>query len=1552
MTALAEPEIQAIEQALRAAIVEGVLPGETEGFTDAAADAAATLLAGAAHQREPGAAIVVVDSQAGEAGGDLTGRTMRIALVNDDMPFLVDSVATALASLNIVIHRLIHPVLSVERTHGGRLERILPDDASGARRESMIYIEADRVDAKGRRTVERELQTVLAHVRATVADWNRMQDALRVDADQVADSEGAALLRWLLAGNLTQIGYEQIDRDGRRTNALGICALPDEPLLADATIAAAIQWFEEGRRTPMVIKSNHLSRVHRAVLLDLFILPVRNGRDIVGLSMHAGIWTSAALAAPPDKVPVLRAALHAMLEKTGFDRSGHAGKTLVHALTALPHDIIIGFDAQTLEHLALTFMSLSDRPRPKLALATSALARHLYAFVWLPRDEVSTARRLAIQAMLADAAHAKVLSWSMGLEDGGLALMRITLDIRDGDPVPDAQALDRELAQMVRGWQPSVEAALAEHEEAGRAAALAQRYAAGFPPNYRNGAGPAEAAVDIGELYRLTGGVDRSVRLYRNPEDDMSRLRLKLYSSMPVALSEAVPAFENFGFRAIDEITTPVDNGALGYIQRFVLDLQGGGAATDVLDRAEMVREAIAQVLEGVAENDRLNELVVTAGLEPKAVILFRAFFRYLKQTGLPYSMGTVADTLRRHADIARTLIALFDALHAPKAADAAVAEEADKAIDTALLAVTAIDEDRILRLLRAVIQATLRTNFFAPAAREALAFKLDSAKVPGLPAPLPWREIWVYSPRVEGIHLRAGPIARGGLRWSDRRDDFRTEILGLMKAQRVKNAVIVPTGAKGGFYPKQLPNPQVDRDAWMAEGTESYRIFIRALLSLTDNIVAEKVKHPAGIVIRDGDDPYFVVAADKGTATFSDVANALALERKFWLGDAFASGGSNGYDHKAMGITARGAWISVQRHFSEMGVDIQSEPVRVVGCGDMSGDVFGNGMLLSKAIKLVAAFDHRHIFFDPDPDPAKSWAERERLFKLPRSSWDDYDKALISKGGGVFARSLKSVPLTDEMRTVLGVTDAEMEPTALISAILRAPVDLLWFGGIGTYVKAAAQSHGEVGDPANDRLRVNAEQLRVKVVGEGANLGVTQAGRIAFALGGGRINTDFIDNSAGVDCSDNEVNIKIALNKEMIEGRLTLEARNALLVEMTDAVAQLVLEDNRLQALGLSIAEAGGAADLGSYVRLMEMFEEHGRLDRAVEGLATNEQFLRRGQDGQGLTRPELAVLLSTAKLALQDAIEHGALRTDETMDSELAAAFPPAMRATEADAIERHQLRGEILATKIANRIVNRLGIIHPFELAEEEGCSLADLGSAFVIAERLYGVPQLWADIDAADMSEEARLRLLGDVAGVMRAHIADILRSVPPGTLPQAGVPTLRAGVEELAMQVDDLLTEEARRRATAATDGLTAVGAPADLVERAVTLIKLDGAVGLANLALKLKVDIVTITRAFTRLGEAVGIDWVQSTAARMEPTDPWERLLISGIARDMQQVRLDFLAGARDADVTAYVEAWLDRMEPRIIQFRNLVKRARSAATPNVAMLAEIAGQARGLLTR
>jgi glutamate dehydrogenase len=849
------------------------------------------------------------------------------------------------------------------------------------------------------------------------------------------------------------------------------------------------------------------------------------------------------------------------------------------------------------------------------------------------------------------------------------------------------------------------------------------------------------------------------------------------------------------------------------------------------------------------------------------------------------------------------------------------------------------------------LVEAIVRTNAFAPAAAEALAFKINSSLVPGLPRPVPWREIWVYSPRVEGIHLRGGPIARGGIRWSDRRDDFRTEILGLMKAQLVKNAVIVPTGAKGGFYPKQLPST-ASRDGWLDEGTESYRIFIRSLLSVTDNLVNDKVVHPEAVVIHDGEDPYFVVAADKGTATFSDIANAIALERNFWLGDAFASGGSNGYDHKAMGITARGAWISVQRHFLEMGIDVQSDPVTVAGCGDMSGDVFGNGMLLSKTIRLIAAFDHRHIFIDPDPEAAASWKERKRLFDLPRSSWDDYDRKLISKGGGVFARTEKSLTLSAEAQNALGIDAKTVDPATLINAILKSSVDLLWFGGIGTYVKASTQSNADVGDPSNDALRADAIELRSKVIGEGANLGITQAARIEFAQHGGRINTDFIDNSAGVDCSDNEVNIKIPLNREMREGRLEFEKRNKLLAKMTDDVADIVLEDNRLQSLALSIAEAAGIKAVPGYVRTIELLEASGRLDRKVEGLDSSEEFVRRSQEGRGLTRPELAVVLSISKLVLQDAAEELRLAEDGLVEPQLFEAFPKPMRKAHADAIRAHRLRNEIVATKVANRLVNRLGPGVAFDLTEEEGASLQQVVAAFLVAERLLDLDELWREIEDEPLPETVRIELFSIASASVRAHLSDIIRAAGGETKVEALCKLFEPGVRKISAAATKLIRAEVRNEAAARRDRLIALGASEDIVRGLVRLYELDGIFGIAALAQRKKVDELALTRAYTRLGEAMGLDWAQQQVARFVPADQWERLLTAGLARDFEQLRIEFLSRIRGKDADSAVDEFIAAQRARIDQFRQLVARARTEGHVSAPMLAQIAGQARILLGR
>ncbi len=1553
----------AVARALAGHLAGSVLPGD-QPLGGEALERAAQFLQAAAERRSAGEPAIVIESVAGSA----SERFMRLAVINDDMPFLVDSIASTIAAHGLAIDRLLHPVVPVRRDSDGVLLTIPEGDAAGEKRESMIYLETQRGDARARRQVAQALEATLADVRAAVADWPAMRAAMAADADACADSEGAALLRWFKDGMLTQLGHVVRRRDGSQHGALGICRTSAEALLGPISYERAFAWFEgraKGVRIPLVVKSNRISQVHRRTPIDLFILPLIKEGRIAALSVHAGIWTSAGLAAAPTQVPRMRSQLADMIARLGFSAQGHAGKALVHALTELPHDVLLSFSDADIERVATTAMSLTDRPRARLALVAAPLMRHLFAFVWLPRDAMSTGTRLQVQAMLAEACGAPLLDWSVEIE-GGLALMRFVIDLPEVATLPDEAALDARLQAMLRGWTEAVESEIAASEDPSRSAAMALRFAEAFPLAYRSEYGAGEAARDIARLRRLAAdgetGPRRGVRFHVMPGDDLGVLRLKLYQrGGAFCLSDAVPALENFGFRVIEDIPTDLNEGRIGTIHDFVLTLPAGMTPDRLLARGEGIEAAIADVLNGAAEDDPFNRLITAVELAAREANWLRAWYRYLRQAGLNFSVPTVVDALQNAPIVVRGLIALFLCRHDPAfAGDRTAAEEAAQAaIRDGLAQVAAINDDRLLRQYRAVVEAMLRTNAFAPAGAEALAFKLDSALIPGLPKPLPWREIFVYSRRVEGIHLRAGPVARGGLRWSDRRDDFRTEILGLMKAQRVKNAVIVPTGAKGGFYPKQLPNPATDRDGWLTEGKESYKLFIRTLLSITDNIVEGKVVHPAGVTIRDGEDPYFVVAADKGTATFSDTANALADERDFWLDDAFASGGSKGYDHKAMGITARGAWLSVQRHFLELGVDVQTQPVRVAGCGDMSGDVFGNGMLLSQALKLVAAFDHRHIFLDPDPDPAKSWAERARLFALPRSSWDDYDKALISKGGGVFARSLKEIPLSAEVRAMLGLEQSSIDPDSLITAILKAEVDLLWFGGIGTYVKAGSENNVQVGDPANDALRIDGSEVRARVIGEGANLGCTQAGRIEFALKGaggtgGRGNADFIDNSAGVDCSDNEVNIKIALAAAKCAGRLTEDERVELLAVMTDEVAALVLEDNRLQALALSIAEAGGAAATAAHLRLAETLEAGGQLDRRTEGLAENEALLRRASDGRGLTRPELAVLLCSAKLTLQDALEQSDVVDDPGLADDLLAVFPAPMRERFEPEILGHRLRREIIATKLANRMVNRLGLIHPFELAEEEGATLAQVAAAFVAVERLFGMQAVWQAIETSPMPEGARVLLFERAAAATTDHMADVLRAGAGSVAASKLVADLAPGVAMLAEGTSGLLAAEARAQSARMLARFSAAGAPQAEAAMVTRLFDLDGAVGLARLAGETGVSPQALTLGFTDLGARLGLDWAQMTAARMSPSDPWERLLINGLARDFQQMRLDFLrrvmSGGNEPAVA--VARWADGHAQSVAQFRKVVARAQAATPVAPAMLAQLASQARNLLGR
>jgi len=1557
--------------------VAGLSADDTARIVDFVAEVAAT--------RRPGEPALRLESLEGQPGR----RRMALAVVNDDMPFLVDSLSAAIGSENLGIDRLLHPIVDARRDAGGRLTGLSAPagdaaPAPGAARESVIYIELERIGAKGRGELVEKLRGVLSDVRAAVEDWPAMLASLRAAAADLAahpagDGEAAAFLEWLAQDNFTLLGQHCYRFDEAPTDAafepaseggLGLLR-GDVAIWRGAqgfdTIPDGFRGFLAGSDPLLVTKASIVSTVHRRTYFDYVGVKRFDAEGrVIGETRFIGLFTSQALNAPTRGVPMLRRKVEAVSAKLRFDPKSHAGKALTHVLETLPKDELFQLGADRLTDMALGLLSLLDRPRPKLFVRRDAFERFVSVLVFVPRDDYTQGVREAVGKLLTRAFDARLSRYEVELRAEGLARVHYILATTPGHvPAVEEAALDAELVGLVRGWGEKLEAALAEQAGATRAARLALSHGGAFSTSYQVQFGAADAATDVLRLTALEGEADRDVHFYRRADDAPHQLRVKIYRlGQIIPLSEMVPVLEHFGLRVVEEFPFDLAGGLLGWIHDFLVETPDRSAVDLDAVRAR-VEPALRAVLRGGQENDVFNALVVDVGLDARAVGWLRAYFRYLRQTGVTYGQATVVDALRRYPGVARDLVGLFEARFDPRlAGDRAAAMKAVRdRLAAGLAAVKSIDDDRILRLYGSVIEATLRTNAFVPGRRaglgdgpaagpEALAFKLESSRVPNLPPPVPYREIWVYSPRVEGIHLRGGPIARGGLRWSDRRDDFRTEILGLVEAQMVKNAVIVPTGAKGGFYPKQLPSP-ADRDAWLAEGTESYRVFIRALLSVTDNLASDGSVLPPDFVVRhDADDPYLVVAADKGTATFSDVANAISEAHGFWLGDAFASGGRYGYDHKAMGITAKGAWISVQRHFREMGVDVQTQPVRAIGVGDMSGDVFGNGMLLSKAIKLVAAFDHRHIFLDPDPDPAASYAERERLFNLPRSSWADYDAKLISAGGGVFPRDQKSIRLSDQVRAMLGVTAEELSPPELMRAILRASADLCWFGGIGTYVKAATESHADVGDRANDAIRVDAEDMRVTVIGEGANLGLTQAGRVAFARRGGRLNTDFIDNSAGVDCSDNEVNIKIALNPQVAAGKLGLEERNALLESMTDDVAALVLRDNVMQTQAISVAERGGPTALPAYIRVIQTLEASGRLNRAVEGLPSDDLLAQRAQAGQGLERPELAVLLAYAKMALKEALVASSVVDDPLMEGDLHAAFPPVLVERFRPAIDGHRLRRELIATKLANQIVNRGGIALPFELAEELGSSLADVGTAFVAARELFDLRRLWRSIDSADVPASLQMELHLRSTEGLRLQMADLLRSTDTRAVPSTIVERLRPGVGRIAERLDALLRPEPKAQVDRFAQELARAGAPADIADQLVRIQALDGAVGIAQLAAETGAPEPAVTQAYTLLGERLGLDWAKGVAAQLSPSDPWERLLVAGLVRDFEQLRLDLVRRAtpRGSDPMAATEAWLEANRDRAGRVAATVQRARAGAAVSVPMLAHLGAQARATL--
>jgi glutamate dehydrogenase len=1474
--------------------------------------------------------------------------------VNANRPFLLDSTLAELVARGYEPRLVAHPILAVERDAEGALVRLAGETtAAGAGergRESFIHIHLDRIDDEEER---RGLVAALAQVYADVAVATEDHAAMlaRLDAATAAYrdtppplpeaevAEARAFLDWLAEDQFTLLGLREyrLGPDGGHEavpgSGLGLLRDPAVEVLrrgrSMVAVTPEIRAFLERPEALIITKASQISRVHRRTHLDMVGVKLfSSAGKVAGELRLVGLFAGSVYTSRAEEVPVLRRKVARVVAEAGLDPTSHAGRSLLHVLETYPRDDLFQIDTDLLRTFALAIVSLAERPRVRVLARPDKFGRFVSLLVYVPKDRTDAALQKRISAHLAAALGGHIAAVYPDYPEGPLARLHIVIGRREETPPEiDPAALEAAVTALSRTWADGLREALADTMDGTRARALGSYYAEAFPAGYREAYASAQALSDIAILERISDERPRAVDLHRRPGDPETRIGLKVFSkgtSLP--LSDRVPVLENLGFHVIDERTFEIGRPGTAqadgiWLHDMLLERAGGGPVALAAVEGP-VEAALLAIARDLAESDAYNRLVLEASLGWRDVALLRALGRYLRQLRVRYGQDYLAATLARHAGLARQLVALFYARFDPRAeGDRTARQEAIRAeIEAGLSAVTSLDEDRILRRFVNLVEAAQRTNFFQIAHHglppETIAFKFRCAKVDGMPLPRPLFEIFVYSPRVEGVHMRFGYIARGGLRWSDRPEDFRTEILGLVKAQQVKNAVIVPVGAKGGFFPKRLP-PASDRQAWLAEGTESYRIFIRTLLSVTDNIVNGAIVPPADTVRHDGDDAYLVVAADKGTATFSDVANAISLDTKHWLGDAFASGGSQGYDHKQMGITARGAWEAVKRHFREIDIDIQSEPVTVVGVGDMSGDVFGNGMLLSRCLKLVAAFDHRDIFLDPDPDPATAYAERRRLFDLPRSSWADYDRAKISAGGGVYPRSAKTVPLSGPVRARLGLDRTEATPAEVMQAILKAPADLLWFGGIGTYVRASTESDDEAGDRANDAIRITGADLRARVVGEGANLGLTQRGRIEAARRGVRLNTDAIDNSAGVNTSDVEVNIKIALTTPERDGRLGTEARNALLAGMTGQVADIVLRNNQLQTLALSLAQRGGAGESGFATRLMQMLEAESRLDRGVEFLPSDAALAERAQADEGLTRPELAVLLAYAKLSLKDALLDSPVPDDPYLGRELERYFPPVLLARYPDAVASHRLRREIIATGLANAIVNRGGPTIVSRLSDETGAEAPTIAAAYAVTRDAFGLLDLNRAVDGLDgvVAGGPQLALYAELQDLLRQQMVWFIRNTDLGG--SAGgidgvVARYRDGIAAVAASLAEVLPPAAREALAKRSRALQDQGVPEELAGRLAALGELGSAPDIVRVAEAAGRSPAAIAATHFALEDLFRLGPLTRAARGVAVGDTFDRIAleraVAGIAAAHRALTAE--AAATGAQGQAAVETW------------------------------------------
>jgi glutamate dehydrogenase len=1510
-----------------------------------------------ATRRPQGAVEVRVHTPTVEENGWTCGHTV-VEVVTDDMPFLVDSVTNELTRQDRAIHVVIHPQLLVRRDLTGKLLEIMdaeaaaagPDLPQDALVESWMHIEIDReTDRDDLRTIETDLRRVLGDVREVVEDWSRMRDgALRLADDLSATppatlpaqevGEAQELLRWLADDHFTFLGYREYDLvqtpDGEDVLAAvtgtGLGVLRSDPraqshadgdpmagTMASASfgrLTAPARAKARERKLLVLTKANSRSTVHRPSYLDYVgVKKFDADGNVTGERRFLGLLSSAAYTESVTRIPVVRRKVQQVVTDSGFTRESHDARDLLQILETYPRDELFQTHTEELLQVALNVLYLQERRKLRLFLRQDEYGRYFSALVYLPRDRYTTRVRLRLMDLLMRELGGSTIDYTAWNTESVLARLHFVVRVPTGSDLPvlseaDVERLEAKLAEAARSWMDGFNEVLLRECGEERAAEASRRYANAFPDGYRADFTPATAVADLRRLESLAGPTDFQLSLYQPVDAVEGERRFKIYwLGGSVSLSDVLPVLQRLGVEVLDEHPYELrrGDGSIAWVYDFGLRLPGDIAAGVNEDARERFHEAFGAAWTGKAENDGFNSLILRAGLTWRQAVVLRAYAKYLRQAGSTFSQDYVEDALTNNVHTTRLLVNLFEARLSPAHRSGgeeltdAILEELDGALDQ----VASLDEDRILRSFLHMIKATLRTNFFQrdPASGEPHAYvsmKFDPQAIPDLPAPRPAYEIWVYSPQVEGVHLRFGKVARGGLRWSDRREDFRTEVLGLVKAQMVKNTVIVPVGSKGGFVAKQLPDPAVDRAAWLAEGISSYKTFISGLLDITDNLIPEVgVIPPKDVVRHDGDDTYLVVAADKGTATFSDIANEVAVSYGFWLGDAFASGGSAGYDHKGMGITAKGAWESVKRHFRELGHDTQTQDFTVVGIGDMSGDVFGNGMLLSEHIRLVAAFDHRHIFVDPTPDAAPSFAERKRLFDLPRSSWDDYDRKLISAGGGIFPRSAKSINITAPMRAALGIEAgvSRLTPAELMKAILQSEVDLLWNGGIGTYVKASTENNAEVGDKANDAIRVDGAELRVKVLGEGGNLGATQLGRIEFAsVGGpdgtgGAVNTDAIDNSAGVDTSDHEVNIKILLNRVVNDGDLTVKQRNALLAEMTDDIGAHVLENNYAQNVALANALAQAPSMLDVHSRMMRRLVADGHLNRALEFLPNGSQIRERAAAGRGLTQPELSVLLAYTKITLADEILATDLPDDAYVQGGLQRYFPEQLQQRFAEQIDAHALSREIITTVLVNETINRGGCTFAFRLKEETGATYEEIIRSHTAARAIFDLEGIWAEIAGLDNQVPA------DVQTRMRLHSRRLVERATRWLLNNRRQPldiaeTIKV-FRERCNEVWSLLPEPLRGSDREWFDDVHAelveAGVPAELALRVAGLSSVFPTLDIVEVADRTKQDVGTVAEVYYDLADRLQITRLLDRIIELPRGDRWQSMARAAIREDL-----------------------------------------------------------------